>query len=388
MDLKSENGSCEVLCIGQAVIDCITRGQEPDRHRENVFRAERIELHIGGDAVNESIALTELGHRAAIACGVGEDPAGTLLRTELLQRGVDTRNIAVDKQLTTPIAQLVVHQDGGRHSINSRATMLCGYAPFADEAGAADKNGTDCAADKNSTDVAVDKNGTVGTDRACGAAGKAGTGRASGAAGKAGTGRANGAAGTDGTDGTGGSAENEPVPARDRMLAAMEGVRIVSLASLFRAPLDRAEVIRALVTAAKEAGAIVSADTKLPTFREVPVGALADVWPMVDYIFPNEREAAYYTGETDYAKMAEAFRRLGVRNVVIKAGAEGCYVSGQEGAFHLPALPVEVVDSTGAGDNFVAGFLSGVLRGESLRACAERGRARAAECISRMGASG
>ena len=40
---------CEVLCIGQAVIDCITRGQEADRHRENVFRAERIELHIGGD---------------------------------------------------------------------------------------------------------------------------------------------------------------------------------------------------------------------------------------------------------------------------------------------------------------------------------------------------
>ena len=60
----------EVLCIGQAVIDCITRGQEPDRHRENVFRAERIELHIGGDAVNESIALTDLGHRAAIACAV------------------------------------------------------------------------------------------------------------------------------------------------------------------------------------------------------------------------------------------------------------------------------------------------------------------------------
>ena len=322
MDRKRENSGCEVLCIGQAVIDCITRGQEPDRHRENVFRAERIELHIGGDAVNESIALTELGHRAAIACGVGEDPAGTLLRTELLQRGVDTRNIAVKKQLTTPIAQLVVHQDGGRHSINSRATMLCGYAPFADE------------------------------------------------------------------DAAGSSAEAEPVPAPEPMREAMKGVRIVSLASLFRAPLDRAEVIRGLVTAAKEAGAIVSADTKLPTFREVPVGALADVWPQVDYIFPNEKEAAYYTGETDYAAMAEAFRRLGVRNVVIKAGAEGCFVSGQEGTFHLPALPVEVVDSTGAGDNFVAGFLSGVLRGENLRACAERGRARAAECISRMGASG
>ena len=295
----------EVLCIGQAVIDCITRGQEPDKHRENVFRAERIELHIGGDAVNESSALTQLGRRAAIACGVGSDLAGNILRAELMRRGVDTSFITVQETLTTPIAQLVVHRDGGRHSINSRATMLEGYVPFG---------------------------------------------------------------------------------SKDAMRAAMEGVRIVSLASLFRAPLDRTESIRDLVAAAKEAGAIVSADTKLPTFREVPLETLADVWPLIDYIFPNEKEAAYYTGGTDCAAMAAAFRRLGVRNAIIKAGPEGCYVDGESGAFHLPALPVEVVDSTGAGDNFVAGFLSGVLLGEDLRACAERGRARASECISRMGA--
>ena len=329
----------EVLCIGQAVIDCITRGQEPDRHRENVFRAERIELHIGGDAVNESIALTEQGHRAAIACGVGPDLAGNLLRAELQRRGVDTSRIAVQDQLTTPIAQLVVHQDGGRHSINSRATMLEGYVPFGIR---------------------------PGFDAGCQGAGKAVSGGAGG-----------------------GHAEetNDLLPHPAQMRAAMEGVRIVSLASLFRAPLDRAEVIRALVRAAKEAGAIVSADTKLPTFREVPAAELADVWPLVDYIFPNEKEAAYYTGEKEPAKMAEALRRLGVRNAVVKAGPEGCYVNGEDGVFHLPALPVEVVDSTGAGDNFVAGFLSGLLRGEDLRGCAERGRERASECLLWMGAS-
>ena len=125
----NDNNPCDVLCIGQAVIDCITRGQEADKHRENVFRAERIELHIGGDAVNESIALADLGHKPAIACGVGRDLAGNLLRSELANRGVDTSGITVMDSLTTPIAQLVVHQDGGRHSINSRATMLEGYLP-------------------------------------------------------------------------------------------------------------------------------------------------------------------------------------------------------------------------------------------------------------------
>lgn len=300
----------DVLCIGQAVIDCIIRGQEADKHRENVFRAERIELHIGGDAVNESIALTELGVKAGIACGVGPDSAGNLLRTELSQRGVNTDHITVMDTLVTPIAQLVVHQDGGRHSINSRATMLEGYVPDAEK-------------------------------------------------------------------------------------YEMDKTRIVSFASLFRAPLDQAEVVKKLMRAAKEAGAVISADTKLPTFREIKMEELAPVWPLVDYIFPNEREAAYYTGftgkqltEDDFFEMTENLRGYGIKNVIIKAGADGCYVNGQEEKFHLPALPVEVVDSTGAGDNFVAGFLTGVLRGENLRSCAERGRSRASECISRMGANG
>ena len=305
----------EVLCIGQAVIDCIIRGQEPDRHKENVYRAEKIELHVGGDAVNESIALAGLGHRAAILCGVGADLGGGILRAELERRGVDTSRVTVKENLTTPIAQLVVHRDGGRHSINSRATMLEGYLPHISR-------------------------------------------------------------------------------------ADLEGVKIVSLASLFRAPLDQADTVRRLVFAAKEAGAVVSADTKLPTFREMKMEELADVWPLVDFIFPNEKEAAYYTGFTspdssvetgpspdDFWEMAEALRKYGIKNVIVKAGADGCYVNGETGCFHLPALPVEVVDSTGAGDNFVAGFLSGVLRGKNIRECAENGRESAAKSLLRMGAN-
>ncbi|MDO5133998.1 MAG: carbohydrate kinase family protein [Eubacteriales bacterium] len=304
----------DVLCIGQAVIDCITRGQEADRHRENVYRADRIELHIGGDAVNESVALASMGYRAAIACGAGTDLAGNLLRGELARRGVDISRVEWMPQLVTPIAQLVVHQDGGRHSINSRATMLEGYLP---------------------------------------------------------------------------------VPESLRLQEA----RIVSLASLFRAPLDRAQTVRQIVTAAKQTGAIITADTKLPTFREIRMEELADVWPMIDYIFPNEKEASYYTGlqitegkEEAFWKMTEQFRKYGVKNVVIKAGADGCYVHGGDAdgsavKIHLPALPVDVVDSTGAGDNFVAGFLSGILQGKDLQTCALSGRERAAASITRMGAN-
>ena len=122
----------DVVCVGQAVIDCITRGQEADPHRPNVFRAERISLSTGGDAVNESFNLARMGHSVRLVCGVGNDPAGAMLIAEAEKRGVDTSNVSVDENLTTPIANLMVRKDGSRFSVNSSATRLDGYIPSAE----------------------------------------------------------------------------------------------------------------------------------------------------------------------------------------------------------------------------------------------------------------
>ena len=151
--------------------------------------------------------------------------------------------------------------------------------------------------------------------------------------------------------------------------------------------MDRPEVIRDLITAAHEGGAVISCDTKLPTFREVRLDELKDVLPYVDYFFPNEREAAFYTGEQDYPAMAKKLRAYGIRNVIIKAGPEGVYASLQEGDFKLPALPAEPVDTTGAGDSLVAGFLSGVLENKSGEECLHAGLEKAAQCVGHMGAT-
>ncbi len=288
----------DVICAGQAVLDCITRGREAEPYKPNVYRADTIRLHPGGDAVNESMALAGMGFSAAAVCGLGRDIAGDIVASELEKAGVFTGRVR-RANLDTPIANLQVARDGSRISVNSGATRLEGFQIDPED---------------------------------------------------------------------------------------LKGARVVSFASLFRPPLADLERVAALVRAARESGAVVCCDTKLPLDDSLRMEGLGEALGLIDYIFPNEMEATYYSGEAEFPAMARALHRLGIRNVIIKAGPQGCYVSGPGEAFALPALPVEnVVDTTGAGDNFVAGFLSGILRGGGLRTCAELGLRRAAEAITHTG---
>ncbi|MCM8829312.1 MAG: PfkB family carbohydrate kinase [Candidatus Omnitrophica bacterium] len=64
--------------------------------------------------------------------------------------------------------------------------------------------------------------------------------------------------------------------------------------------------------------------------------------------------------------MAKVFLDLGVKNVCLKLGPEGSYVTDGRQSQFFPALKVNAVDSTGAGDAYVAGFLTGLLKGYDL----------------------
>ena len=165
----------------------------------------------------------------------------------------------------------------------------------------------------------------------------------------------------------------------------------VSFASLFRAPLDQAPVVCRLIRAAHESGAIVCAGTKIPTFRKMSLEELEALLPMIDYIFPNETEAAFLTGmseeDADYGEMARRLLAKGIRHVVIKTGEKGCYAASPEECFAIPALKVPVVDTTGAGDNLVAGFIDALLKGQSFRDCCEAGIRTAADSVQHLGAT-
>lgn len=75
--------------------------------------------------------------------------------------------------------------------------------------------------------------------------------------------------------------------------------------------------------------------------------------------------------------------------MVIKAGERGIFAADAERGerFMIPALKVPVVDTTGAGDNLVAGFMDGLLRGADFRGCCEAGLEAAALSIQHLGAT-
>ena len=101
-------------------------------------------------------------------------------------------------------------------------------------------------------------------------------------------------------------------------------------------------------------------------------------------MFPNLDEAYLLTGTRDASAIARQFLACGVKNAVVKLGAEGCLVKSAAVEAVVPAVPgVRAVDTTGAGDNFAAGFIDALLRGEGLVDCARWGNAVASLCVER-----
>ena len=106
----------------------------------------------------------------------------------------------------------------------------------------------------------------------------------------------------------------------------------------------------------------------------------------VDLIFANEAElhSLYQTADFDAAVVA---LRADIDIAVVTRSEKGCLVVGPEGTEAVPAFPVErIVDTTGAGDLFAAGFLSGLARGADDRTCGRLGALAAAEVIQHLGA--
>jgi sugar/nucleoside kinase (ribokinase family) len=85
---------------------------------------------------------------------------------------------------------------------------------------------------------------------------------------------------------------------------------------------------------------------------------------------PSADEATALTGLDDLAAAADAFRAMGAKACVIKAGAAGAVVAMGDERHRIPAHLIEPVDTTSCGDSFCAGFIAALARGWTvLDAC-------------------
>lgn len=111
----------------------------------------------------------------------------------------------------------------------------------------------------------------------------------------------------------------------------------------------------------------------------------------VDYLLPNETEAALLTGmpvvQADQALLAaQALRAAGARCVLVTLGAHGVLASDEHASFLEPAVRVPVVDTTGAGDTFVGCFAVAIAERRSLAEAVHEAQCAAALKVTRLGA--
>jgi len=116
---------------------------------------------------------------------------------------------------------------------------------------------------------------------------------------------------------------------------------------------------------------------------------MSKLLPIVERAFvlmPNAGELELLTDEAEYRAGAKVLLKKGVSIVAVKLASKGCYVTDGKESHQIEAFKVKVVDTTGAGDAFDAGFLYGLIRGKNLYECGRIGNFVASRCVMKMGA--
>jgi sugar/nucleoside kinase (ribokinase family) len=93
------------------------------------------------------------------------------------------------------------------------------------------------------------------------------------------------------------------------------------------------------------------------------------------------------SGENDLDSAARSLLRRGAREVIVKAGANGCVIYTPDSRLEVPGFQAEVVDTTGAGDCFAGGFLAALHRGRSYQDAARFANAVGALNVQNLGAA-
>jgi sugar/nucleoside kinase (ribokinase family) len=144
-----------------------------------------------------------------------------------------------------------------------------------------------------------------------------------------------------------------------------QGVRAIHVAGYFVLPGLLNDHLQEPLCEAKSRGILTSLDVVRSPNMDQP----QFLWPLMPYLdifLCNAYEASHLSEENDPVEAARKLRSYGVDIVIVKLGAEGCWIEGAGISQQVPGLPVEIVDTTGAGDAFAAGLIASLLNESDL----------------------
>jgi sugar/nucleoside kinase (ribokinase family) len=145
------------------------------------------------------------------------------------------------------------------------------------------------------------------------------------------------------------------------------------------------QLIESAMKMAKNAGLKISLDLASYNVVEAHYEFLHGiVKKYVDIVFANEEEALAFTGSDPEQAVYELSQQCEI--AIVKTGAKGSLIQSGDKIHRIGIIPAKVIDTTGAGDLYAAGFLHGLLKGMPLNKCGEAGAILSGNVIRYIGA--
>jgi ribokinase len=183
-------------------------------------------------------------------------------------------------------------------------------------------------------------------------------------------------------------------PAANRFLTVaslpptlLEGLFALNIAGFFTMPGIEEDALIPLLKSARQRGILTVLDPVGGSARERREELLR-LLPYLDIVLVNEDEGEKITGMIEADAIAQVLFERGASTIITKLGAKGSRVYGKLGNFEVPAYPASTVDSTGAGDAYIATMLASLARGDDFRTATRWASAAGAATVESLGATG
>lgn len=179
---------------------------------------------------------------------------------------------------------------------------------------------------------------------------------------------------------------NATLVERDVDFDYVKQAKILHVAGSFLMPGIDGEPTARILAKARAAGVTTALDTAWDS-KGRWMSLLRPCLEHIDYFVPSIEEAKRVTNRETPEDIAKSLLDEGVKVVGLKMGESGCYIRSTDAEYRIPPFKVDAVDALGAGDSFVAGFLTGVVHGWDLEKTGRFANAVGACCVTALGAT-